>query len=124
MQVSKSNLKKVIMDAVNTLQHAPDRHNCGSERVKIYINETGELYHTIQSSSTSYQDQEMILSFQYSRPEYNGSIEAMQECEYEGTIEEWDWENFTAGEDYINYVERLLEESIDNCRDRDIEIEE
>jgi hypothetical protein len=39
-----------------------------------------------------------------------------------GTIAEWDWDIFTCGEEYMNYVEQLLDEAVENCRDREIEL--
>lgn len=37
-------------------------------------------------------------------------------------IAEWDWDTFTCGEEYMNYVESLLDEAVENCRDREIEL--
>jgi hypothetical protein len=121
-QISKSELKEIIKEAVNELKNAYDKHNCGSDRVKIYINEDGELYHTIQQSNWTNQGHDCILSFEYSRPEYDTDQEMLDESGFEGTIAEWDWDTFTCGEEYMNYVESLLDEAVENCRDREIEL--
>lgn len=122
-QISKSELKDIIKEAVNELKNAFDKHNCGSDRVKIYINEKGELYHTIQEANWTNQGHTEILRFKYSRPEYNSTTQEMlDENQFEGTIAEWDWDNFTCSEDYMNYVEELLAQAIENCFEREIEI--
>ena len=121
-QVLKSELKDIIEKAVNELKNAYDKHNCGSDRVKIYLNEEGEMYHTIQQSNWSNQGHTEILRFEYSRPEYDTTQDMLDEAEFEGTIEEWDWDNFTCSVDYSNYVERLLDEAIENCIEREIEV--
>lgn len=122
-QISKSELKDMISEAVNELKNAYDKHNCGSDRVKIYVNEDGELYHTIQQANWSNQGHTEILRFEYSRPEYDSTTQEMlDENGFEGTIAEWDWDNFTYGEDYSNYVEQLLDQAIENCRGREIEV--
>lgn len=121
-QISKSKLKDIIKEAVAELKNAFDKHNCGSDRVKIYINEKGELYQTIQQANWTNQGDTEILRFEYSRPEYDTAQDMLDENEYEGTIAEWDWDNFTYGEDYMNYVEELLDRAIENCREREIEL--
>jgi hypothetical protein len=84
-QISKSELKDIIKEAVNELKNAYDKHNCGSDRVKIYINEEGKLYHTIQQSNWTNQGHTEILRFEYSRPTYeNTTQEMLDESEFEG----------------------------------------
>ena len=122
-QVLKKELKDIIKEAVSELKNAYDKHNCGSDKVKIYVNEEGELYHTIQQANWSNQGHTEILRFEYSRPEYDSTTQEMlDENEFTGTTAEWDWDNFTCGEDYSNYVEQLLDEAIENCREREIEV--
>jgi len=123
MEISKLKLQEVVEEAINELKNALDRHNCGADRVKIYINEKSELYHTIQQANWHNQGHTQILSFGYSRPEYDSTTQEMlDECGFEGTIAEWDWEMFTMGEDYNNYVEQLLDQAIEMCNELEIEI--
>jgi hypothetical protein len=124
ISISKSELKDLIKEAINELKNAYDKHNCGSDRVKIYVNEYGELYHTIQQANSFNQGHSEILRFEYSRPEYDTTQDMLDEAEFEGTIEEWDWDNFTCGEDYMNYVEELLDKAVENCREIEIELNE
>ena len=98
-----------IKNAVNLLKDAPDKHN-SSDKVKIYLMEDGLSTH-ILSKNWNIQDGQLICQFDYSRPEYEGSEEAMKNCDFDGTVAEWDWDNFTGGEDYYRYCERLLEEA-------------
>lgn len=115
MKISKSQLEAAITEAIKELKNANDKHNCGSDRVKIYINENGELYHTIQQANWSNQGDTEILSFEYSRPDYNTEQSLLDENDFDGTIAEWDWDNFIGSSDSIDYTERLLEEAIHNC---------
>jgi hypothetical protein len=122
--ISKKELKSKIEEVVNELQNAPDKHNCGGYMVKVYLNEEGELYHTIQQENWWNQGDTEILRAEYSRPDYDTTQDMLDEAEYEGTIAEWDWENFTAGDDYSNYIEELLDRAMDNCRDKEIIVNE
>ena len=107
--LTRSELKVIIQNAVNQLQFAEDKHNCGSERVKIYLNEDGELYYTVQDANSTNQGHNELIRFEYSRPDYNTNQEILDENQNTGTIAEWDWEMFTCGEDYDNYCEQLLD---------------
>lgn len=120
--MKKTELKEIIKLGVNELQNAYDKHNCGSDRVKIYLNKDGVLYHTIQQSNWTNQGHTEIIRFEYSRPDYDTDQSLLDESGFEGTIAEWDWYNFTAGEDYMNYVEQLLDQAIENCREKGIEV--
>ena len=121
--ISREDLKEVIILGVNELEHAFDKHNCGSDMVKVYLNGDSELYHTIQQSNSWNQGDTEILSFEYSRPEYNSTTQEMlDDSDYKGTIAAWDWENFTCSDDFDNYVEELLYKAIDGCMYLDIEI--
>jgi hypothetical protein len=120
--LAKSELKETIEKAVNELQNAPDKHNCGGYMVKVYLNEEGELYHTIQQGNWWNQGHTEILRFEYSRPDYDTDQDLLDDNGFEGTIPEWDWDNFNMGEDHTYYVEELLDQAIENCRDRGIEI--
>ncbi len=105
-------LEQEVSKAVLLLENAPDSHNCGSFRVKIYWN--GEtLYHCVQQANSWNPDDTEILSFEYSRPEYDTTQELLDECEFEGTIEEWDWDNFLQ-EDIYKFIDRLLEDGKEN----------
>lgn len=122
MEISRLELRKKIIEAVSELYDAPDKHNCGSDMVKVYINERAELYVVVQSSMYSNGDDEVIVSFRWSRPDYNTDQELLDQNEYTGTVAEWDWDNFTCGEDFNNYVEELLDKAIEMCYEHDIEV--
>ena len=120
--INKEALKEAIENAVNELKGAPDRHNCGNYKVKIYHDGDAELYHTIQQGNWYNQGHELIIQFEYSRPDYDTDQTLLDENDYEGSIADWDWENFTAGEDFSNFVEQQLDQAIENCREMEIEV--
>jgi hypothetical protein len=88
-----------IKDAVCLLKNAPDKHN-SSDKVKIYLMEDGSFSTHILSGNWERQDGQLICQFDYSRPEYNGSEEAMKNCDFDG----WDIIHLRSMEHYQNGI--------------------
>ncbi len=122
MIILRSDLKETIRSAVKELYDAPDKHNFGSHRVKVYVSPAGRLYHTIQQSDWTNEGDLEILRFNYTCPAYNTEQAFLDECNYIGTIADWDWDNFTSGEDFNNYVEELFDKAKEKCWELDIQI--
>jgi hypothetical protein len=120
--IYKYNLRDALYEAVQELEGAPDRHNTNGFKVKVCLNPEGELYHKVEHQNSFTNGVDTIVSFEYSRPDYDTEQSLLDEFEYEGTIEEWDWEAFNFSPDIYNYIETLLEQAVENCKDLNLEV--
>ena len=121
MKILRLDLKDIIRLAVEELYDAPDKHNFDSHRVKVYISPAGRLYHTIQQSDWTNVGDLEILRFDYTCPTYDTDQDLLDEYNYIGTITDWDWDTFTSGEDFYNYVEELFYKAKEKCCELGIE---
>lgn len=113
-KITESNLRETIEDAVDLLENANDRHNTNGDYVKVVINEEGDLGAVIQQLNWWTPGDIEVIRFEYSRPEYDTEQELLDKCGFEGTIEEWDWDNFSNSNDYSDFVDQLMGTAFEN----------
>lgn len=128
MQVSKNQITEIATKVVSNLKNASTLEGDFS---KIFISKNGFDWAVLSGGSTLTNTDgtklEFVASVKHIHPIYEGSEKAMQECDIEVTpqsLSDWDWENFTAGADFENAVQNLIEKIEERLAELEVEISE